>query len=342
MLVEQVSMKSIETITSINFFYKLDCLLAEQTCIPNILNSDTCHLIIMDSNNPKLLSTNHIWKILFAAFLMALLVSSTALLVYRNYNNDIFPFTNSEIKGEDGFEEIQWQFDSGLSLSNQLTEEINKLMFVKIDVGYRIENPTGGFHLHSIEGINYNVTDIEAWLYDDEVIGEEGKIGEIQRPVAGSWRMWIHSSIENRSVDPENCPDDLFCGPPMIVLNETQNMNDLYASFTQDIANIGNFLNVTSNGTEEVAFLNSKIEVLYWQITHVYRDGSFMKFYIFDDIMIIRYTPLEIYLINEGGVTVGPSYNNANSVSFKVTIKGAIMPNYINGINSLLTTIKNP
>ncbi|MHA2100211.1 MAG: hypothetical protein ACW99A_16170 [Candidatus Kariarchaeaceae archaeon] len=137
-----------------------------------------------------------------------------------------------------------------------------------------------------------------------------------------------------------NCPDDIFC-LEIITFNETENMNQLYSSFTQDIAHIGNFNNITHNGTEEVSLLNSEIEILYWAITHVYTDGSYMQFNIFNDIMIIRLTPLKIYLINEGGTAYGPSTNNNNSISFKAKIEGPILPNYVDGINSLLKRIIN-
>ncbi|MCH8907449.1 MAG: hypothetical protein IH840_10205 [Candidatus Heimdallarchaeota archaeon] len=286
------------------------------------------------------------------SFLLSLLVSTTTFLIYRNNRRDIFPFTeeknNDILPGneeennvEAEIDQIQWAFDSGPSLSNQLSDEIDKLMFFKIDAGYRIKNPTGGYHYESsIQGIGYNVTGIEAWLYSDDVVVEDGTIGEIQRPIAGSWRMWIDSVIsENRSIDPSKCPNDIFCGFPQIEFGERENMNHLFSSFNQDMANIGNFSDVTHNGTEEVAFLNSEIEVLYWRITHVYMDGSFMEFYIFDDVLIIRHTPLEVFLISEGGVAFGPVINNVNSVSFKVKIDGAILPNYIDGINLLLTSI---
>ncbi|MHA2249013.1 MAG: hypothetical protein ACXAD7_01565 [Candidatus Kariarchaeaceae archaeon] len=287
----------------------------------------------MKIGNTKLLHRKDIAKILTTAFIMALLSISISFWIYDNSQNDIFPFNYLENDSQEDFEQIQWDFNSGLTLSNQLSEEINKLMFFKIDAGYRIKNPTGGYHYESVEGINYNVTEIEAWIFDDEVDIEMGRIGEIQRPVSGSWRMVIHSVSSN-------CPDDIFCHE-LIILNETENMNHLYSSFTNDISNIGNFINVTNNGTEEVSLLNADIEILYWAITHVYTDGSFMEFHIFNDMIIIRYSPLEVFLIQEGGVAYGPSINNTNSISFKAKIEGPILPNYTDGINSLLTSIVN-
>ncbi len=290
----------------------------------------------MKSKEYKISDKKHVLKIISVSFLLALLVSTVSVWIYNNPQNDIFPFNllSAENGNENEYLQIQWDFNSGPTLSTQLNEEINKLMFVKIDVGFRVENSTGGYHYESLEGINYNITSIEAWLYDDEVIVEMGEMGEIQRPVSGSWSMHIHG-------ESPDCPNDIFCGPPDIKLNESENLNQLYSSFARDIANIGTFSNITHNGTEELSLLNSEIEVLYWAITHVYTDGSYMQFNIFNDIMIIRSTPLEIYLINEGGTSYGPSTNNNNSVSFKAKIEGPILPNYVDGINSLLTLIVN-
>lgn len=160
----------------------------------------------MKDNNPRLLNSKYIFKIVLTAFLLSLLVSTATLWIYNNAKNDIFAFDKLENNNEEEIQHIQWEFNSGLSLSNQLNEEIDKIMFVKIDAGYRIENPTGGYHYESVEGINYNVTGTEAWLYDDTVQVESGEIGEIQRPISGTWRMYIDSSDSKVS----DCPSDFI------------------------------------------------------------------------------------------------------------------------------------
>ncbi|MHA2100212.1 MAG: hypothetical protein ACW99A_16175 [Candidatus Kariarchaeaceae archaeon] len=118
----------------------------------------------MKTKEYKLSDKKHILKIISVSFLLAILVSTVTVWIYNNPQNDIFPFNllNNEENNKNEYPQINWDFNSGPTLSAQLNAEINKLMFIKIDAGYRVENPTGGYHYESLEGINHNVTQIEA------------------------------------------------------------------------------------------------------------------------------------------------------------------------------------
>jgi hypothetical protein len=93
-------------------------------------------------------------------------------------------------------------------------------------------------------------------------------------------------------------------------------------------------------------FLNSSINSskgdLYWEIKHIYTDGTLLEFSVINTTMILRIIQLDLYnfYLDENGYPSGTTGGIASNVVYPTYISeitnGEILPYYVEAINDFI------
>jgi hypothetical protein len=264
------------------------------------------------------------WKAISFGLLIALLLTQTSYHLVTPRHNVFNEFDHGP---------INWNVSSSLQLAEKMNENSGNLLRVKVSVG-KVLDTTG--HIINIEtGEISQVNNFFSWtsepyfIYNTSgidviYISSKTELQHLIAPVDGKYYTEIFGPVPNNNKE------------------TTSNMLiDLHQEFTLDISLFTNLVNLTSVDIQNLT-LNSTKGDLYWEIIHIYTDGTLLEFRVINTTMILRIIQLDHYnfYLDENGYPSGTTSGIPSDVVYPTYISEItnedILPYYVEAINKFI------
>jgi hypothetical protein len=257
-------------------------------------------------------------------FVLAMVLSiTTHNLAYIEHN----------IFDEYDIEVINWHADSSLTLSSQISEYSHLLLSTSVVAGFTTESmdfvinkETGEVKPSSHNGFSIILSNqfaLNASLFQVNYYSSNSELEYILKPDEGYMEAYTSVIIDNR---------DLTLRSPF----NFDNLFPLHIAFAEDIANKTELADITSVDINQFA-ANLPEGSPYWELYHVYADGTLMEFKIMGTLMILRIIHLDHWSTSPNGGSMGPIWQDVVYPTFICEMKGDdILPTYAAAINAMI------
>ncbi len=225
---------------------------------------------------------------------------------------------------------IDWDFDTSNDFALSMNQALPKLIYASVLTGIVSSEYIANVQNWNATSIPYFLSRISSFQYSPVV----------DSTLSGTKYNPDDLIFKNKTWDIkflDCCPSEK---KSMTLTNVSQIQNQLQSALSSDIKDFSDLVTLTLSLDETIKNVQMQKDVFYWEIIHVYDDGTEILIQAYGKEIIIRQIMVKEILLHTNGFIFMSEFEN-QSIDRYTSTNIDPFQNYIQAINQFFSTILN-